>query len=186
MTESDGNFEPNPEATDFVDGILEQWRAVAPGLMLSDMATLGRLMRTQVLVVRQLEARYARHGLTMWMFDVLATLKRNGPPFRLSPTALYSSLLVTSGTMTHRLKKLDGEGWIRRVDDPDDARSMLVELTEAGHTLIDRLVVEHLEEEARLLAGLGDAERRALDEGLKALSLNLEHISQTGADEAGR
>jgi DNA-binding MarR family transcriptional regulator len=74
--------------------------------------------------------------------------------------------MITSGTMTHRLKALEKRGFIRRLPNPEDARSMLVALTPEGRELIDKAVESHVENERQLLSGLSAAQRQQLDEAL--------------------
>ena len=120
----------------------------------------------QVMLEPRIEAAFMRHDLVRWEFDMLATLRRAGEPFMLSPTQLFSTLMITSGTMTHRLKALEKRGFIRRLPNPDDARSMLVALTPEGRELIDKAVESHVENERQLLSGLSAAQRHQLDEAL--------------------
>ncbi|RJF95941.1 MarR family winged helix-turn-helix transcriptional regulator [Noviherbaspirillum saxi] len=148
---------------DAVDAILEQWRRERPDLDVSPMGTIGRVKRCAALLQRKLDETFAAFGLSGWEFDVLATLRRSGTPYCLAPTVLFSALMVTSGTMTHRLQRLEGSGLVRRVPNPEDARSMLVQLTPAGLELIDRAVEAHVENEHRILAALKPSERAALD-----------------------
>lgn len=105
---------------------------------------------------------------------MLATLRRAGAPFILSPTQLFSTLMITSGTMTHRLKALEKRGFITRLPDPDDARSLLVALTETGRARIDEAVESHVENERQLLAGLSAEQRQQLDQALKVFMRLLE------------
>ncbi|STR03259.1 Multiple antibiotic resistance protein marR [Kingella potus] len=157
--------------TDRVDDIIAQWHAARPDLRsgLPAMALLGRLNRCNALLAPQLGKIFAEYGLNFGEFDVLATLRRAGAPFILSPTALYATLMVSSGTMTHRLKILENRGLISRLPNPDDSRSQLVQLSGAGKTLIDQAVTAHLANENALLSNLSDAEKQALDTGLRAL-----------------
>ena len=94
---------------------------------------------------------------------MLAALRRAGAPYRLSPTELFSAWMVTSGTMTHRLKSLEARGWIERVPNEQDARSMLVQLSDEGRALIDRAVEVHVDNERRLLSALPPAALAELD-----------------------
>lgn len=162
------------DGADRVDQIVRQWQKERPDLDLGPMATIGRLKRCAALVQRRLDEGFAQAGLNSWEFDVLATLRRSGAPYQLAPTELFSALMVTSGTMTHRLHQLEGKGLIRRVANPHDARSLLVELTDAGLAVIDRAVTAHLQNEHALLDGLGKAERSTLDVRLKRLLALLE------------
>ena len=105
---------------------------------------------------------------------MLATLRRSGAPYRLAPTALFSALMITSGTMTHRLKGLEARSLVRRVPNRGDARSVLVQLTRAGLSLIDRAVEAHVENEQRILASMKPADLLALDDRLSRLLAVLE------------
>ena len=105
---------------------------------------------------------------------MLATLRRSGAPYCLAPTTLFSTLMVTSGTMTHRMAKLEGQGWIERLPNPADARSSLVQLTPQGLELIDRAVEAHVANEHRILSALKAADIAALDARLALLLASLE------------
>lgn len=159
---------------DAVDRVLEQWARERPDLDASPMGPIGRIKRCAVLLEQRLEAGFSRFGLSLWEFDMLATLRRAGSPYRLSPTELFSALMVTSGTMTHRLKRLEGSGLVQRVPNEQDARSTLVQLTRKGLALIDRAVEAHVENERRLLSALPPATVAALDAHLSALLGTLE------------
>lgn len=163
---------------DAVDVILEQWRRERPDLDPAPMGPIGRLKRCAALLEGRLEAGFASYGLSVWEFDMLAALRRSGSPYRLSPTELFSTLMVTSGTMTHRLKRLETRGWIERLPNEEDARSMLVQLTRKGLALINRAVESHLDNERRLLAALPAESLAALDAQLSALLLTLENAPE--------
>jgi DNA-binding MarR family transcriptional regulator len=159
---------------DAVDRILEQWKRERPDLDCSPMGPIGRLKRCALLLEPRIESAFIRHDLVRWEFDMLATLRRSGAPFILSPTQLFSTLMITSGTMTHRLKALEKRGFITRLPDPDDARSLLVALTETGRARIDEAVESHVENERQLLAGLSAEQRQQLDQALKVFMRLLE------------
>ena len=159
---------------DAVDVILEQWRRERPDLDTGPMGPIGRLKRCSMLLEPRVEAAFSPFGLVRWQFDMLATLRRSGAPFCLSPTALFSALMITSGTMTHRLKLLEASELIVRLANPDDARSMLVQLSEKGLALIDRVVEVHVENERQILAALPEKTRQELDNALSLLMLSLE------------
>ena len=116
--------------------------------------------------------------MTAWEFDVLATLRRAGEPFCLAPTTLFSTLMITSGTMTRQLQQLESAGLVSRLANPSDARSMLVQLTPAGLELIDRAVTAHVANEARLLAPIAAAELAQLDARLSELLTVLEPAAE--------
>ncbi|WP_342669181.1 MarR family winged helix-turn-helix transcriptional regulator [Curvibacter gracilis] len=83
-------------------------------------------------------------------------------------------MMVSSGTMTHRLKGLESSGWVQRVPNPEDARSTLVQLTDAGLALIDQAVSAHVDNERALLAALSVTDQQVLDDGLARLLASLE------------
>jgi DNA-binding MarR family transcriptional regulator len=159
----------NKRRPDAVDAILAQWRRERPDLDVRPMATIGRVKRCAALLQRRLDETFAQFGL-----DVLATLRRSGAPYRLAPTALFATLMISSGTMTHRLKGLEAAGLVKRVANEADARSLLVQLTAKGLALIDRAVAAHVQNEHRILAPLEPAELAALDLHLAALLRVLE------------
>ena len=159
---------------DAVDAILAQWQRERPDLDASPMGPIGRIKRCAALLEQQLEAGFEAFDLSLWEFDMLAALRRSGAPCRLSPTELFSTLMVTSGTMTHRLKRLETRGFIERVPNAQDARSMLVQLTDRGLALIDRAGETHVENERQLLSTLHADVLCALDTHLSALLCSLE------------
>src|SRR6059058_3975603 len=159
---------------DHVDQIMAQWRQERPDLDVSPMGVIARISRLCRILERHVEQVYVLYGLNQAQFGVLAALRRAGPPYCLSPTSLYNSLLVTSGAMTNRLERLAASGYIDRIPDPKDGRSMLVALTPAGKRLIERVVGPHYENEHRLLSPLSPEERRQLADLLRRLLLELE------------
>ncbi|XZG68969.1 MarR family winged helix-turn-helix transcriptional regulator [Chitinibacteraceae bacterium HSL-7] len=160
-------------APDAVDTILAQWRTEKPELDTRSMGVIGRLARTAQLLRDRHDAVFAQYDLAGWEFDMLATLVRSGPPYTLAPTTLFATLMVTSGTMTHRLQQLEKRGVIRREPNPADARSLLVALTDAGHALINPVLDAHVANQQRLMAGLTESERMALDTLLRKLLASL-------------
>ena len=170
-----------PRPPDAVDAILAQWKRERPNLDASPMGPIGRIKRCAVLLERRLDDTFAEFGLSRWEFDMLATLRRNGAPYCLSPTALFSALMVTSGTMTHRLKRLEQRGLIARKPNEQDARSMLVQLTDTGLKLIDRAVDRHVENERRILSVMPAHMLAELNARLSTLLLALENPADRSA-----
>jgi DNA-binding MarR family transcriptional regulator len=158
---------------DGVDLILEQWRQERPDLDPSPIGVIGRISRLARELEQRLEPVYREHGLEAGWYDVLATLRRAGPPFRLRPTDVTGSLMLTSSGTTKRLDRLEAAGLISRAPDPDDRRGSLITLTAAGRERIDAATEAHLDNERRLLAALGDADRRRLADLLRTLQLGL-------------
>ena len=104
---------------------------------------------------------------------MLATLRRNGPPYQLRPTDFSGQLMLTSSGTTKRLDRLEQAGLVTRAPDPEDRRGTLITLTEAGHELIDAVTEAHLDNERDLLAALTADERRRLADLLRKLQLGL-------------
>jgi DNA-binding MarR family transcriptional regulator len=146
-----------------VDELVEQWRAQRPDLDLDAMATVARILRLAGELRRRLDALAARYDVLVSEADVLFTLRRAGDPYRLLPSELSESLLVSSGTLTNRLDRLEGKGLIERRPNPDDRRSVEVALTRRGLELTEEAVTEHVASERRMLAGISDRERQTLD-----------------------
>jgi DNA-binding MarR family transcriptional regulator len=162
MTERDG-----------VDAIIEQWRRERPELDPSPIGVIGRISRLARELEQRLEPVYREHGLEPGWHDVLATLRRTGPPFRVRVTDFSGALMLSSSGTTKRLDRLEQAGLIAREADPNDRRGTLIALTDAGRELIDSVTEAHLANERRLLAALPDDEQRRLADLLRALQLGL-------------
>jgi DNA-binding MarR family transcriptional regulator len=148
---------------DHVDKILAQWKRERPDLDTAPMGTLGRISRLRAVLAREIDVELAKHGLSRSSFDVLATLRRSGAPYRLSPGELLASTMVTSGTMTNRIDQLEKSGLVERLINPDDRRGVIIALTDKGFETVDAAVTAHVANQHRLVAGLDEGERRALD-----------------------
>lgn len=148
---------------DDVDRIVEQWNRQRPDLDVAPMALIGRLARLRETIAREQEKVFSRFGLNSAGFDVLATLRRHGAPYALSPGALMASMMITSGTVTNRIDQLEKAGLVSREPNPEDRRSMIVALTPKGLRLIDEAVTAHVENQHRLVAQLSEGERTALN-----------------------
>lgn len=158
---------------DGVDLIIEQWRRERPELDPSPIGVIGRISRLARELEQRLEPVYREHGLEPGWYDVLATLRRAGPPYRLRPTEFTSALMLTSSGTTKRLDRLERAGLIERAPDPRDRRGTLITLTAAGRDLVDGTTEAHLENERRLLGALSEADRRRLAGLLRKLRLGL-------------
>ncbi len=158
---------------DGVDEILEQWRRERPELDHSPIGVVGRVSRLARELEQRLEPVYREHGLEPGWHDVLATLRRTGPPYQLRPSEFTSALMLTSSGTTKRLDRLEQAGLIERDPDPEDRRGTLITLTAAGHELIDAVTEAHLANERRLLSALTATEQDRLADLLRKLQLGL-------------
>jgi DNA-binding MarR family transcriptional regulator len=163
-------------APDAVDRILDQWRRERPDLDCSPMGIIGRITQLQREVHLAQRATFARYGLDAPSFDVLAALRRAGPPYQLTPTALMRTALVTSGAITQRLDRLEERGLITRARSREDGRAVVVSLTDAGREALDAALPDHLETERKLLAGLTDDDREQLADLLRRFLVTLGRI----------
>lgn len=158
---------------DAVDLVLAQWRRERPDVDVWPMGIVGRISRLSRLLDRELKEFFAGHGLERWEFDVLATLRRSGPPYELTAGALNRAAMVTSGAITNRIDRMAAKGLVERVPDEEDRRSVRVRLTERGLATVEELVGLHAANEARLLASLGPKERDELAGALRGLLTSL-------------
>ena len=159
---------------DRVDTVLEQWKRERPDLDASPVAVVGRVSRLSRALEDRLEPVYEQHGLDGGLFDVLAALRRQGPPFRLSPRELADASMLSSSATTKRLDRLERAGLIVRKPDPNDRRGVSIELTPTGRKVIDAAYPQHMANEDRLLAPLTKTERRQLAGLLRKLLASLD------------
>ena len=159
---------------DQIDHILSQWSRERPDLDMAPLGLLGRLFRSANLADTALAQGLAKHDLQSGWFDLLAALRRAGPPFELNPTQLMRATMLSSGGMTKRLDRLAAAGLVERLPDPADRRGTLVRLTRRGRIRIDKAVETHLANEEHLIRRLSPADRRALDGALRTLLASLE------------
>lgn len=172
------------ENEDHVDRLRRQWAKELPDLDTEPMAILGRAMRLTNMVRPSIEATFAGYGLDRGEFDVIATLRRSGPPYRLTPTEMYSLLMISSGGLTHRLVRLEKAGLIRREPSPDDGRSMLVALTDTGFVLAEKAFRKDMANELGFLAPLSAKERETLAGLLRKLILGIENDQARGGESS--
>jgi DNA-binding MarR family transcriptional regulator len=154
---------------DPVDAIIEQWAAVRPDLDTAAMEVFGRIFRLSRAMGDRMEKAYTRFGISRGEFDVLATLRRSGDPYTLSPRQLSGTLMLTTGGMTGRLDKLERAGLLRRSPDPHDRRGLQVTLTDEGFRLIDEAVGAGLAAQTQALSRLDDEQAGQLADLLREL-----------------
>jgi len=170
-----------------MDTIVAQWKRERPDLDVAPLELLGRLFRAAQLADAELSRGILEHDLQPGWFDLLAALRRSGTPFELNPTQLMRSTMLSSGGMTKRLDRLTEAGLVERRPDPGDRRGTLVALTPKGKNVVDAALETHLANEERLLRSLSPAQRRALDDLLRALLVDLERPGEhRGVSPAAR
>lgn len=159
---------------DEVAALVAAWRRERPDLDISPLEVLSRITR----LARQLDiarrAAFAEHGLETWGFDVLAALRRAGAPYQLTPGQLIHENLVTSGTITNRLDRLESEGLLSRHPDPLDGRGILVRITAKGINVIDDALEKLLIHEKHFLKSVNKQEQATLAQLLSLILNELE------------
>ncbi|MEX5709371.1 MarR family transcriptional regulator [Parafrankia sp. FMc6] len=154
---------------DQIDGIVEQWQSERPDLDLSAMGMFARMKMFVTGLTASMEGELDKHGLTPGEFDVLATLRRTGPPCVLIPSQLSASLMMSRAGITNRLDRLEAAGLVKRNLDPDDRRSFRVGLTDKGLAVIDAALTGHAANIARLANHLTAEQREHFDQALRVL-----------------
>ncbi len=154
---------------DEVDRIVAAWRRERPDLDASPLEVLSRVTRLARHLDLARRGAFSRHDLETWEFDVLSALRRQGAPYRLSPGALLTQTLVTSGTMTNRIDRLAEHGLVERLPSPDDRRGVLVQITAEGLSRVDAALADLLDSERALLKNLEIPDRSRLADLLRVL-----------------
>jgi DNA-binding MarR family transcriptional regulator len=154
---------------DEVDRLVVAWARERPDLDVGPLEVLSRVTRLARHLDRARRGAFEAHDLEVWEFDVLAALRRAGSPYVLSPGQLLAQTLVTSGTMTNRVDRLESRGLVQRLPDPADRRGVHVRLTPRGKESVDAALADLLARERELLASLTGAEQQELSTLLRAL-----------------
>lgn len=138
------------------------------------MGIIGRIGRLSKHLDRSIQETVSDFGLNGGEFDVLATLRRSGQPYQLSPTELFNTLMISSGTITHRIDRLEQADLVKRIPDPSDRRGTLIRLTDKGFNAIEQAVEAHVANGHCLIAVLEEEERKLLTQLLRKLLISLE------------
>jgi DNA-binding MarR family transcriptional regulator len=161
---------------DWVDELSRDWKKKYPQLDLSSLSPLVRLARLSDLIDTVQSDVLEPFELTSSDYGVLATLRRAGRPYALSPSQLHGQLRRSSGGMTKILKRLEASGLVERRSDAEDGRKIQVTLTSRGRSLHDRVFRAFAAASNRLLAELTDGQKTEIDRALKQLHDQLEHL----------
>jgi DNA-binding MarR family transcriptional regulator len=159
-------MEPQP---DDVDRIVDAWRRERPDLDVEPLHVLSRISRLARRLDLDRVQAFAQHDLEGWEFDVLSALRRAGDPYELSPGQLVRQTLVTSGTMTNRVDRLERRGLVERSPSPTDRRGVIVRLTDEGARTVDAAMADLLTRERSLLGELSGRDRSDLADKLRRL-----------------
>ncbi len=165
---------------DVVDRIVEQTARERPDLDVQAVELLSRITRSGRLVEAATARSLAPFALGTGDFWLLVTLRRAGPPFRLTPTELLRNVTVTSGAVSQQLERLEQRKLVRRRHSPTDRRTVIVELSAKGRQLIDKAWTAHINRDRALFSGLTDQQRRTLADLLRQVVLAAEADNGNG------
>ncbi len=149
-------------ARDQVDAIFSQWRTERPDIDTSPVQIYGLIARIQMQCTAFIEEALAPLDLTRGTFDVLTALRRAGTPYCLTPKQLVQSLLLSGAGLTSRLNKLESQNFIARLAEPSDRRTLRVQLTAAGETVINEAIPRVFDVQRSRLRILGDDGQKRL------------------------
>ncbi|MBB5158235.1 MarR family winged helix-turn-helix transcriptional regulator [Saccharopolyspora phatthalungensis] len=161
------------QTEDGVDRIQQAWQRERPGMPVSSIGIITRVWRIAKLLEDERRRTDARIGLDAATRDLLSTLRRSGPPYRLAAGEIARQSLVSAGAISQRVARAEQRGLVRRGKGGADGRSVLVELTDAGHQLIEQRVDELLRHEETLLNSLDAGQQEQLTELLRILLRDL-------------
>ncbi len=156
-----------------VTSIVAQWQREKPEFDIGPMALFGALARAFLLTSPVIEKLMAKHGIARGMFDVLAALRRAGAPYRLPPSKLSKSLMLSGAGMTNRLDRLEALRLIARQPEPNDRRSVRIQLTAKGLQLVYKIIPQLVETEKNIVSDFGDANIKKLTQLLVTLNRKL-------------
>ena len=158
---------------DHVDRVVEAWRRERPDVDPSPIQIVGRVSRLSRQIDQRLKIDFNQHALEAWEYDLLASLRRAGPPYELTAGEILEALMITSGAVTNRIDRLEQRGYVQRQQATGDKRFVRVRLTPAGRKVMDSALPDHLANESDILEPLTEAERRQLVKLLRKVQAHL-------------
>ena len=161
-------------AKDIIDQLIDQWERERPDLDARPMAVVGRILRLATHLDRRVNEALKPFGLAVWGFDILATLRRHGKPYAMTPTALMEAAMLSSGAMTNRIDRLENLGLVERQPSPNDRRSFQVQLTRKGRKVIEKAIEVRFAEAEDALDGVSKRDRKQLGNLLRNVLLKMD------------
>jgi DNA-binding MarR family transcriptional regulator len=166
MRSADGGAAAETWVNDRVGSGMQRWRREFPDIDCSGKAVIGRLLHLNELVLKAVNRVLAKHHLKYQAYAVLATLRVEGAPYRMTPKRLLETLILTSGGLSNILRRLETAGYVRRIADASDGRGVIVELTALGRRIVEPAMRDHAQAERRLTGVLSGEEQQAVARGL--------------------
>ena len=161
---------------DMIDDLQEDWRDQRPDLDAEAMGVVLRIQALAKILGDQTAQRLDEYDLQWWQYDVLATLRRQGKPYRMPATELADAVMLTSGAMTNRIDRLEESGFINRVADEEDRRRVLVQLTTDGLKLVEYVAEIRFQSAADAIACLDQQQTKQLSNLLRLVLLAQEDM----------
>lgn len=171
-----------------VDAIFSQWQAERPDIDPGPVHIFGLIGRIQMQCTALIDEALLPFDLTRGTYDVLTALRRAGTPYSLSPKQIAQSLLLSGAGLTSRLNKLEAQNYLARLPEPNDRRTLRVQLTSAGEAIINEAIPRVFDVQRSLLSPLGlEGQQRLVGELARfADVIDGRHSAKTGAtDPAG-
>lgn len=158
---------------DIIDVLISEWKRERPDIDASSMAVVGRLIKLGKALEKSAGKALQDSGIYYTDLDVLATLRRSGEPYELTPKELMQSVLITSGAMTALLDRLTKLKLIYRSPDEKDGRIKRACLTIKGKEVIDKAIEVRFKEADESISALNKQEKDQLAHLLKKLLINI-------------
>lgn len=161
------------QEVDLLDELIDDWQRERPDLAVDAMGVVGRIIHLGAVLELQANTALKPFNIRYTDFDLLATLRRSGSPYKLTPTALRRLILISSGAMTACLDRLEKAGYLTREPDPSDRRGTKVRLTAKGKALVDKAIGKRFEVASDAISGLTDREFSRLASLLRKMALTM-------------
>jgi len=156
-----------------IETVLQQWSRERPDLDMSAMAVIGDILQNAELLRRAVQDLWAEVDMDFPALDVILTLRRHGKDQAISPSTLAHAMMLSTSAMTNRIDRLEKRGFVRRLSNPKDRRSIQVQLTDDGFQLAEKMMVPHIQLQHDLVRGLWETGRHRLRALLGKLTPNV-------------
>ncbi|TNC08340.1 MarR family transcriptional regulator [Methylobacterium terricola] len=153
---SSGRASADRAARRRVDDIVQQWRTERPDIDPVPAQIYGLIGRIHIQSTAFIDEILAPYQLVRGTFDVLTALRRAGAPYSLTPKALAESLLLSGAGLNSRINRLEDIRYIARLPEPADRRTVRIQLTTAGESVINDVIPQVFEAQWRRLRALDD------------------------------
>lgn len=163
---------------DRAEEISQAWQREQPGLPVDSIGILTRINQAAKLLADERRRALAKADMDAATLDLLSTLRRSGPPYRLSTRELTARCLITAGAVTQRVDRAQNQGLVRRLATQPGTRAVPVELTPQGHRAVESAVDGLLTYEQGIIEVLTPPEQQELARLMTALLQGLTRRAQ--------